>query len=159
MEQMAGEITGNIMTRDVYGNWCFPPDDLHTPYGAFHGKGTSGPLIATTYFYRCATLMSRYATLQHKPAHAVEFDAIAQKRKTGLEGFYKQETRQYDNGSAISAVLPLAFGMVPDDQRHRVVDQLAATITRENHEHISCGLIGCQWINTTLARNCEATLA
>jgi alpha-L-rhamnosidase len=160
MDQMAGNMSGDIIARDSYADWCSPPDNLHTPYGAFHSVHTSGPLIATAYFYSCAKLMSRYATLLEKPDDAAKFSALAARLQKGLnDTFFKKEQGRYDNGSATSAVLPLAFGMVPPDQQQRVVDQLAGTITVQNHNHISTGLIGCQWINSALAEYGRADLA
>ena len=104
--------------------------------------------------------MSRYAAVVHKPDDVTRYDALAVELEKGLNSrFYNASQGKYDNGSATSSVLPLAFDMVPPDQRMRVVRQLVETIVKTNHGHIPTGLIGCQWINTVLARNGHPEIA
>ena len=54
------------------------------------------------------------------------------------------KTGHYDNGTQTSSVLPLAFGLVPSEQKARVFANLVAKITTETHGHVGTGLIGGQ---------------
>ena len=53
-----------------------------------------------------------------------EFDALAEEREDGIQRASSStpQTGQYDNGSQTSSVLPLAFGLVPDEQRAQVFE-------------------------------------
>jgi alpha-L-rhamnosidase len=95
--------------------------------------------------------MTSYATQLGKTADAERFAKLAEDLKNALnEKFYDPERGYYDNGSQTSCVLPLAFDMVPPDQRGRVFDRLVKKITGESKGHVGTGLIGGQWLNRVL---------
>jgi alpha-L-rhamnosidase len=73
--------------------------------------------------------------------------------------FLRSELGQYDNGTQTSCVLPLAFGLVPDDMRTRIFERLVHKITDETKGHIGTGLIGGQYLNRVLSDNGRADLA
>ena len=58
----------------------------------------------------------------------------------------------YGNNTVTANVLPLAFDIVPEDCRQAVSEQIVAKILREGGGHISCGVIGLQWIQHELSR-------
>ena len=152
IDHMSGFITAdNIMPRDRYGDWCVPPEDPKLIHSKDPARNTAGPILGTTYFYHCLNLMTRYATLLGKPADAARFAALAQRLKDGLNAKYlNRKLGQYDNGTQTTSVLPLAFNMVPDDQRQAVFDHLVHKITVETHGHLGTGLVGGQWLNRVL---------
>ena len=65
------------MPRDTYGDWCVPPEDPKLIHSQDPARKTAGPILGTTYFYHCLTLMARYATLLDKPDDAKRFTALA----------------------------------------------------------------------------------
>jgi alpha-L-rhamnosidase len=151
IDHMSKYITDSIITRDDYGDWCVPPEDLKLIHSNDPTRKTAGGVIATSYFYHDLRLMSRYASLLRKPADARRFDATAD----GLEiafnrHYYNKEKGQYDNGTQTSCVLPLAFGMVPAEERQRVFDHLVDNITNVTKNHVGTGLIGGQFLNRVL---------
>src|SRR5581483_7639609 len=73
--------------------------------------------------------------------------------------FLKRGPGHYDNGTQTSSVLPLAFGLVPDEIRQRVFDHLVRKITEETKGHIGTGLIGGQYLNRVLSDNGRPDLA
>ena len=151
---MSGYITNNLMPRDTYGDWCVPPEDPKLIHSQDPARKTAGPILGTTYFYHCLRLMARYAAILGKADDIDGFNALADKLKSGLnEKFLNREAGQYDNGAQTTSVLPLAFGMVPDDQRARVFQHLVEKITRETKGHIGIGLVGGQWLNGVLTDN------
>ena len=58
----------------------------------------------------------------------------------------------YGNNTVTANVLPLAFDIVPPDCREAVAQNLVAKILRDGSGHISCGVIGLQWIQHELSR-------
>ena len=115
IDHMSQFITeDNIMPRDTYGDWCVPPEDPKLIHSQDPARKTAGPILGTTYFYHCLTLMARYATLLDKPDDANRCKELAGRLKLGLnQKYYKANLGQYDNGAQTTSVLPLAFNMVP----------------------------------------------
>ncbi len=77
IDHMSKYITDSIITRDDYGDWCVPPEDLKLIHSNDSTRRTAGGVLATSYFYHDLRLMSRYASLLRKPADARRFDATA----------------------------------------------------------------------------------
>ena len=161
IDYMSGFITDEgIMPRDTYGDWCVPPEDPKLIHSQDPARKTAGPIMGTTYFYHCLTLMARYATLLDKPDDAGRFTDLAQRLKTALNQKYlNKDLGQYDNGAQTTSVLPLAFDMVPADQRKPVFDHLVDKINNETKGHVGTGLVGGQWLNRVLTAGGRADLS
>jgi alpha-L-rhamnosidase len=148
-----GLVQGGISTRDTYADWCEPPESPELIHSKDPARKTAGPVLATTYLCHCLRLGARYARLLGFAEDEGRFTAEADLLAQGLnDRFYKKGLAQYDNGSATSFILPLAFDMVPQAERERVMARLVDKITVENKGHGSHGLVGGQWVNRVLTR-------
>ena len=151
VDYMSGFITNGIITRDEYGDWCVPPEDPKLIHSNDPLRKTAPAILATSYFHHCLKLMAGYAKLLGKPDDVQRFATQADQLKAALnEKFYNKEKGYYDNGSQTSCVLPLAFDMVPPEERPRVFSHLVKKITEETKGHVGTGLIGGQWLNRVL---------
>ncbi len=160
MDYMSGFVTNGIIARDSYGDWCVPPEEQKLIHSNDPKRKTDKALLATAYFYYDARLMARYATLLHKTEDAQHFTSLADTLKAAFnKKFLQPEAAQYDNGSQTACVLPLAFGLVPDEQRGPVFKHLVTKITDETRGHVGTGLIGGQWLMRVLSDNGRADLA
>jgi len=160
IDYMSGFIKDGIISKDSYGDWCVPPENPKLIHSKDPARKTAPALIATSYFHHCLKLMAGYATSLGKTADAERFAALAEQLKTAFNAkFYNQEKGYYDNGTQTACVLPLAFDLVPPDQRSRVFDHLVKKITDETHGHIGTGLIGGQWLNRVLTAGGRPDLA
>jgi len=65
----------------------------------------------------------------------------------------------YGNGTQTSSILPLYFGMVEENRRQAVFDNLVENIMVKSDGHIGTGLIGGQWLMRTLSDNGRADIA
>jgi alpha-L-rhamnosidase len=152
-------VTNGIIAKDSYGDWCVPPEDPKLIHSKDPARQTDKALLATSYFYNNLKLMERYANLLGKNDDAAHFAKWAVEIKTAFNHkFLKRDKGYYDNGSQTSCVLPLAFGLVPDDLRDRVFAQLVNKITFETKGHIGTGLIGGQYLCRVLSDNGRADL-
>ena len=162
IDYMSGFIKNGIISKDSYGDWCVPPEDPKLIHSKDPARKTAQPLIATSYFHHCLKLMASYAAALGKPADAERFSALAAQLKTAFNAkYFNQERGCYDNGTQTACVLPLAFDLVPPDQRGRVFDHLVKKITEETpgRVHIGTGLIGGQWLNRVLTAGGRADLS
>ncbi len=159
VDHMSGYLTNGIISKDSYGDWCVPPEDLKLIKSNDPARKTAPEILETGYFYHCLKLMVRYATLLGNPDDAARFEALADQLKTALNAkFYNPGKGYYGNGSQTACVLPLAFDMVPGAERARGFNHLVEKITGETKGHIGTGLVGGQWINRVLADGGRADL-
>jgi alpha-L-rhamnosidase len=154
------DLTNNLISRDSYGDWCVPPENLTTIVSQDPNQRTAGALLATAYFYHDCRLMEGYAKLCGYSGDAEHFHALAGKLKTAFnERFLNRKLGQYDNGTETSCILPLTFGLVPDDIRERIFNHLLDKIVIGGHGHVGTGLVGGQYLMRVLTDNGRPDLA
>ena len=141
-----------------YGDWCVPPEDPKLIHSKDPRRKTNGALLATAYFYKDSRSMAQYATLLGKSEDAAHFTALAESLKAAFNTRFLHDG-QYDNGSQTSCVLPLSFGLVPDNARRAVFAHLLDEIEGESQGHVGTGLIGGQWLMRLLSDNGRPDLA
>jgi alpha-L-rhamnosidase len=160
MKLIGGTVKDGLTAADTYGDWCVPPESPELIHTNDPARRTSGTILATTYYCHDLRLMARYATILGQTEDARAFTSQADEMQAALNlRFYKSAEAQYDNGSQTSSILPLAFGMVPAEQRARVFDRLADNISNKTPGMIGTGLIGGQWLMQTLSDNGRPDLA
>ncbi len=127
----------------TYGDWV----DAASIGGNSRNFGaTSRPLMGTAYFYRNCRIVERAARLLGKPEDERDFHDLAERVYLGFNRrFFKAAAGAYETETQCSAVLPLAFGLVPKAHREAVVRKLIDDITVAHRGHTSVGLIGMQW--------------
>ena len=156
-DYMASFLADDIMPRNTYADWCFPPRSLKE-MKVINSKDpkltTSGILLSTAVFYHDLCLMARSARLLGKTEDAEHFEALADRIKVAFNRrFYHSELGCYDNGTQTSCVLPLAFGLVPDEYKTNVFAHLVEKITVESDNHPGTGLIGVHYLMRVLSDN------
>jgi alpha-L-rhamnosidase len=160
IRHMSGYIRDGIMPRDTYGDWCVPPEEQHLIHSKDPTRKTAGDLIGTAYFVHDLRLMARYAGVMGKRGDATEWTGLADEmEKAFLKRFFKPDSALFDNGSQTSSVLPLAFGMVREQDRSRVFHRLVEKIEVEGKGHIGTGLLGAQWLLRLLSDGGRPDLA
>jgi alpha-L-rhamnosidase len=159
IEHMLTLATDNLISKDSYGDWCVPPEEATLIHSKDPARQTDKTLLATSYFYYDLRLMEKYARLLGKTDDAARWGKLAEDFKTAFnKKFLDREKGQYSNGTQTSCVLPLAFGLVPDDMKSKIFAHLVDKIETETHGHIGTGLIGGQYLNRVLSDNGRADL-
>jgi alpha-L-rhamnosidase len=160
IDHMSGYIKDGIIEKDNYGDWCVPPESPQMIHSQDPMRKTAPGILATSFFYHDLMLMTRYAALVGNTSDGRRFSELAATLKDGLNRrYFNEEKGYYDNGSQTSCVLPLAFDMVPQQQRSRVFSRLVQKITEESRGHVGTGLVGGQWLNRVLTEFGRADLA
>jgi alpha-L-rhamnosidase len=141
----------------TYGDWC--------DTASMDGKGkdhgaTSLPLIGTAYCYLNAKLMARTAERLGNSEDERHYEDLAAKIRDGFnKRFLNSQTARYESATQTSYVLPLAFGMVPDDVRPRVIQNLVDDIMVQHDGYSTVGLIGMQWLMEVLTETGHTEVA
>jgi alpha-L-rhamnosidase len=152
IEHMLTMASNNIISKDSYGDWCVPPEEATLIHSKDPARQTDKALLATSYFYHDLRLMEQFATELGKAEEAARWEHLAEAFKTAFnDKFLDRDKDQYSNGTQTSCVLPLAFGLVPEDMEARIFAHLLDKIEHESHGHIGTGLVGGQYLNRVLS--------
>ncbi len=157
-----------LIKADKYGDWCVPPENPKLIHSEDPARKTDGTLIASAYFYKISQMMAKFARLRGLEDEATAWEADAEKVKeafnkhllTAKPGTSKAKAPHilypdsifYGNNTVTANLLPLAFDMVPEEYRQAVADNLIQTIIIPNKGHVSCGVIGMNWLMRELSR-------
>ena len=133
-----------------YGDWC---DTYCMDNTGADGK-TSHALISTAYHYNDCRIMCRAAKRLGKSEDERLFSELAEKIKEGFTSrFFRADTGTFESETQCSYILPLAFDLVPQQYKSKVINNLREDILRQSNGHLSVGLIGAQWIMQVLSDN------
>ncbi|MDG1897944.1 MAG: family 78 glycoside hydrolase catalytic domain, partial [Fuerstiella sp.] len=133
----------NTMDHCTYGDWV---DTASIGANSRNHGATSRPLLGTAYLYNNCRIVERAARITGNAADEKYFGALAARIHVGFnQRFFDSDTGTYESATQCSSVMPLAFGLVPESQRQRVVDHLTSDIKVKHKGHTSVGLVGTQW--------------
>jgi alpha-L-rhamnosidase len=128
-----------------YGDWV--PAGAHTDKTVF----------ATLHLFRSADLTAKAARALGRDADAARMDHLAARVRTAFNGRYLENGR-YSNATQTVNALTLAFGVVPEEHRAGVADDLVADI-KARGGHLSTGFGGTQWLLPALCDTGHAEVA
>lgn len=152
MQYMKKYLKDSLMVKDVYGDWCVPPETPHLIHTQDLRRKTPPELIGTAYFYQEAQLMAKFAMLLGFSKDAQEYTQLAEQLKKALNTHcFDTVKNQYGNGSVTSFLLPLAFHIVPESHIEKVKEAFFEKILGKYEDHMATGLIGTPWILRTLS--------
>jgi alpha-L-rhamnosidase len=153
-------MKNDLITKDKYGDWCVPPESKELIHSKDSLRNTDGELIATASYYRLLILMTKFATMLNKTNDVAEYNALGERIKTAFNNkYFNQNKGSYSNNTVTANLLPLYFGMVPEQYRQQVFSSITDKIVKENNSHISTGVIGTQWLMRGLTDNGKADIA
>ena len=153
-------LENNILTKDKYGDWCVPPEALDMIKSRDSTRTTNGALIATAYYYQLLQHMKNFAVLVGREADIPAYHELAEKIKLAFnQKFFNKQKSYYDNNTLTANLLPLYFGMVPDDVKEKVFNNIYNKIKIDNHMHNSTGVIGVQWLMRSLTDHQRSDIA
>jgi alpha-L-rhamnosidase len=137
----------DIMTKDQYGDWCMPPENLSIIFSKDSTRLTDGKIISTSFYYRILNTMAKYAVISGNTKDETEFQAQAERVKIAYNNkFFQKEKAQYGNNTVTANIISLMQGLVPDGYQQKVFDNLSGRIEGEFKSHVSVGLIGIQFL-------------
>ncbi len=128
VDYLAGKAQGSILNYGL-GDWGTLDRSVPTAF------------TATWAYYRDATLLSHIAHVLGKPDDETRYDAAAAQIAEAFNArLFDVNAGTYTGGSQSVDAMALDAGLVPADQRQRVLDHLLATL-RADHYHVTTGMI------------------
>ena len=130
-----------------YGDWV--PVDF-----------TPGPLVSSVYSYVSADIAANTALALGKSADASALRQRADAIKAGFnKRFYNAAEGFYGNGTQGSQILPLAYGMTPEDVRGKVSGYLRNQVVYHNDSHLTTGILATKHALPVIAKYSGLDLA
>ncbi len=135
--------------KDGYGDWC-PPGQP----GDYKNCFSEAEIVDTAMYYQAAVLTSRIAAVLGRSDDASRYGELAAAVKATFHSrHFNATTNTYGSGRQVTAVMPLAFGMVPEEKQQAVVKTLVDKLRGENRGHLDTGIFGTRYLFDVLIDN------
>lgn len=147
----ANYLKNDLIAKDKYGDWCVPPESLEIIRSQDPTRLTDGEVLSSAFYYHLLQTMKKFATIMGADKNdIVHFEDLSKRIKTAFNKKYLNKNNTYANNTVTANVLPLAFGMVPDDLKNEVFKNLTHEVEVVKNGHISTGVVGTQFLMRTL---------
>ena len=120
-----------------FGEWCQP--DVDNTEAMKKTMMFGAPEVATAYFFRSASLLSRIAQILGKADDARRFSALAENVKRAYRHQFLKKGR-IESDRQCEYVRPLAFGLLEGDEIGAAADALNALVLK-NGCHLNTGFL------------------
>ncbi len=139
-DYLSSKSEGHILSHGL-GDWF----DLG-PKNPGVSQLTPIALTATATYYYDASLLANISRALGKSAEATKYEGLASKIRAAFNGkFYDPETGLYATGSQTAYAMPLYMGIVPEEDRRRVEQNLQESI-RKGNLALTAGDVGYRYL-------------
>lgn len=123
------------------------------PQGPGRSQLTSNGVTATAIYYYNTTIVAQIARHLGKPDDAQKYEALAKEIKAAFnEKFFDKTTRKYDRNSQTASAMPLYVGLVEDENKAKVLNNLIEDI-RGRGNALTAGDVGYRYVLRVLESN------
>jgi len=120
---------------------------------------SSKELTSSLFYYTDASILAKTANLLGKKSDYEKYFTLALKIKNAINAKYlNRETGIYASGFQTELSAPLHWGIVPEELKSKVAENLAKRVIADG-KHIDVGLLGTKTILNALSANGYADLA
>ena len=120
---------------------------------------TPADITDTAYYYRDTLVVALAASLLGKTDDAAQYTERAEQIKKSFNAkFFNADDGTYGNGSQTSLSCALYQGLVEPENQERVLQNLVASVAKQNG-HIDTGILGAKYILNTLTDHGRADVA
>ncbi|MFG6685736.1 glycoside hydrolase family 78 protein [Mariniflexile sp. HNIBRBA6329] len=156
----ANYLKNDLMTKDKYGDWCVPPESLEIIRSQDPTRLTNGEVLSSAFYYHLLQIMKKFAhIINATEVDIAHYDDLSERLKMAFNKKYLNKNNTYANNTVTANVLPLAFGMVPEELKAKVFDNMVHEVEVTKQGHVSTGVVGIQFLMRTLTENGRGDLA
>jgi alpha-L-rhamnosidase len=143
----------NTHSKEYIYVWSQPGSEGWYGYGDWIAvEPTPSKPIGTAYFYYSTHLLSRMAEIIGKDEEAEKYAALAEKIANAYQKeYWDAEAQNYVGGTQTANLLPLAFGITPEELRDQVVTNLVENVSQHGG-HPTTGFLGTGYILPMLSK-------
>ncbi|MGN1214815.1 MAG: family 78 glycoside hydrolase catalytic domain [Candidatus Cryptobacteroides sp.] len=154
------KVVDGIVTGDIYGDWCLPPESLELIHSNDPTRKTDGDLLGTSVMYDILGKMQDFAVVAGHPEDVKEYSEAALALKEAYNRrFFDRENSCYANNTVTANIMSLCLGLVPEGYEQGVMDNIVDKTVNEWNSHISVGLMGVQHLFRGLSEYGNVDLA
>jgi len=107
--------------------------------------------ISASYLYISSKLLSEIANIIGKTEDAADYAKLAKDVAAAYqEKYFNDETQNYEGGTQTANLLPLGFGITPENLKEKVFENVVSAVNARGG-HPSTGFLGTQYILPTLS--------
>src|SRR5690554_1451025 len=115
-------------------------------------EASPGKPIGSAYYFYSTKLLAQMAEVIGKTADAEQYNMLAQQIAEAYHHEYWNDSiKNYPGGTQTANLLPLAFGLTPDDLEEQVVKNLIENVKAKNG-HPTTGFLGTGYILPMLSK-------
>ncbi|MEN3323119.1 glycoside hydrolase family 78 protein [Mariniflexile soesokkakense] len=157
----ANYLKNDLMDKDKYGDWCVPPESLEIIRSQDPTRLTDGEVLSSAFYYHLLQIMKKFAHIINATENDIShYDDLSERIKMAFNKKYlNTSTFSYANNTVTANVLPLAFGMVPEELKQKVFQNMVHEVEVTKQGHVSTGVVGIQFLMRTLTENGRGDLA
>jgi alpha-L-rhamnosidase len=116
--------------------------------------------VPTAFYFWNARIMTRIAGLLGEKNDQQFYQSLAGRILEKYNQTYlNTQTGNYNDGSQMANAFPLYLGIVPDDKKQQVLDNLVDDILMKNGAHLTTGVLGTKYLPEALAQLGRADVA
>lgn len=148
--------TNYIIRWATMGDWAAPigDNDVNSIGGGAVSLVTPPRMIATAFFYYDCTIMTKIASVLGKEEDAEYYQRLAEKiREAYLNTYYDRENKYVCTNSQGCNTIALYMGLIPEEDRGAVLENLVKDIAETNDYHLTTGNMCSRYIIEVLLTN------
>lgn len=116
-----------------YGDWVAVEKTPSKPIGA-------------AYFFYSSKLLSQMAGVLGKSEDQAYYQELCEKIAPAYQNkYFDPQSGQYEGQTQTANLLPVAFGITPDDLKEQVVEKVVANV-RDRGNHLTTGFLGTKYL-------------
>lgn len=116
--------------------------------------------VPTAFYFWNAQIMSRVAGILGNKTDQENFSKLSVRiREKYNRAYLNSQTGNYNDGSQMANAFPLFLGIVPDDKKLQVLNNLVNDIVEKNGNHLTTGVLGTKYMPEALAQCGRAGVA
>jgi len=109
--------------------------------------------VPTAFYYWNSIILSKIAGILQNETDITYFSHKAEIIKEAYnKRFFNQKKKEYNNGSQMANAFPLYLGLVPDEYKEAVLNNLVDDILNKNNGHLTTGVLGSKYMIDALTR-------
>jgi len=143
VDHLAAKWPDSIVTEG-FGDWCAPNDDGWEAYFR------EVEIVNTSLYYRQAKVVSEAADALGRAAERRRYAELAEQINRAFHERFYQGDGVYGGGSQTAQLMPLAFGMAPEEAAGSAVARLIAEIAAKGNR-LDTGIYGTRYLLDVLA--------
>ena len=140
-----------ILPKDKYGDWVSP----------LEGWERGGPMLTSTaYYYYTTSIVAKTADVLGLSEDKQKYTALAENIKKAFnQQYYKSEEKHYEDGSQFANSFALFLGLVPEEDKEAVLNNLVSNIKETNNMHLTTGILGTKYLMELLSKEGRSDIA